>query len=391
MSRAAMVSLALAVAACGAEPVEVPSPDVSRSEPAVARVVEEARRGVAEAPGAPGAWGRLGHVLLVHGWDAEAARAYRRATGLEPDAGRWWYYLARSLEESDPAAAESAIARSIELEPGYAAAYEVHARLLRRLGRPEAAAARLEELAERAPESAVPHLALGEIAIAAGRDEQARARLERAVEMEPGYSEAHRALSRALLSLGEEEEARRHARLGERPTRYRPVSDPLWATVRLAGATRRDFAERGRILLARGEFAAAAEQLEAAVSDEEATPLLRRNLGLARLGAGRYAEAVAPLERAAAEADSATLDAPARASILAALGSARSGAGDLEGAERALVEALELDPTSVDAVATLALVRHLDGRTGEALRVLDESGLEAPALDRLRSELEAAE
>lgn len=391
MTRAAVLTLALAaVSACEAERPEIPRPDVSRSEPVVARVVEQAREAVAREPESPTAWGRLGHVLLAHGWEAEASRAYRRAAELDPEGGRWWYYLGRSLEEIDAGVAEEAVARSIELEPGYAAAYEVDARLLRRLGRPDEAARRLETAIERVPDSPVPHLALGEIAIAAGRDEEAREHLERAVELAPGYSEAHRALSRALLSLGEEAAARRHARLGERPTRYRPIPDPLWTRVRLAGATRRDFAERGRLLLARGEYEAAAEQLEAAVTDAEATPLLRRNLGLALVGAGRYAEAIPVLERAAAEADSAGLEAEERARILTGLGAARAGADDLEEAERALRLALELDPTSVEALAQLALVHHLAGRTEDALRLLRESDLEAPQLDRLRAELAEA-
>lgn len=387
---ALLLSLAIGTGCAGDAP-EIPRPDVSEAEPRVARAVAEARANVESEPESPIAWGRLGHVLLVHGWDAEAARAYRRAAELDPEGGRWWYYVGRSLEEVDPAAAEVALARSIELEPGYPAAYEAHARLLRQQGRPEEAARRLESLAERAPESPVPHLALGEIALAAGRDEEAREHLERAIEIAPGYSEAHRALSRALLSLGERAEAERHAALGERPTRYSPIPDPLWARVRLSGSTRRDFAERGRLLLARGEYAAAAEQIAVAVSDSERTPLLRRNLGLALIGAKRYGEAVPVLERAAAEADSAGLEEVERARILAGLGSALAGVGDLEGAERALRRALEHDPESVEVVANLALVHHLAGRTGEALRLLRETTLDAPALERLREELSRAE
>lgn len=393
MIRALVLSMALAasLAGCEAERPEIPRPELSEAEPLVARVVTEARETVEREPESATAWARLGHVLLAHGWDAEAARTYRRATELQPDDGRWWYYLGRSLQESDPAAAEEALARSIELDPGYAAAYEVDARLLRQLGRPDEAARRLQSLAELAPESPVPYLALGEIALAAGRHEEARDRLERAVEMAPGYSEAHRALSRALLSLGERVAAERHARLGERPTRYQPVPDPHWTRVRLAGATRRDFAERGRLLLAGGEFEAAAQQLEVAVSDDEATPRLRRNLGLALLGAGRDSAAVPVLERAVAEADSAGLEAAERSRILAALGAARAGVGELEEAERALRRALELEPRSVDALAQLALVHHLAGRTGEAIRLLEDSGVDAPQLDRLREELAEAE
>lgn len=389
MIRATVLSMVLAasLAGCGGERPEIPRPELSEAEPLVARVVAEARENVEREPGSATAWGRLGHVLLAHGWEADAARAYRHATDLEPDDGQWWYYLGRSLQEIDPAAAEEALARSIGVDPGYAAAYELDARLLRQLGRPDEAARRLETLVELAPESPVPHWALGEIALAAGRHEEARDRLERAVEMAPGYSEAHRALSRALLSLGERAAAERHARLGERPTRYQPVPDPHWTRVRLAGATRRDFAERGRLLLAGGEFEAAAQQLEVAVSDGEATPRLRRNLGLALVGAGRHSEAVPVLERAVAEADSADLEADERSRILAALGAARAGVGDLEEAERDLRRALEFDPGSVDALAQMALVHHLSGRTGEAIRLLEDSGVDAPELDRLRDAL----
>lgn len=379
------VTVGLAATGCGAagdsSPGEVPRPDVSRSSSTVALAVERAGRDVERSPGSAEAWGRLGNLYLAHGWGAEAAAAYRRASELEPDDFRWPYLLGRSLMQEDPEAAARALEGAVELGTDYPPVYAEHARVLRKLGRLEEAAGQLERLSELVPDNPHTHLGLGEIALADQRYEEARDHLLRALELHPGQSEAHRALAQVYVALDEPGAAERHAQRGREPSRFEPLEDPLWDAVERAGNTRRWYAYRGRRLLRQGRYEEAAEEMERALAEDEETPMLRHNLGVALIGAKRYDEATRVLELAAQEARQG--DPGELATIHTTLSAAYSGSGDLAAAERSVRLALELDPASVEATAGLALVLARDGRTGEAIDVLRNSPLEDPRLTRL--------
>jgi len=263
----------------------------------------------------------------------------------------------------------------------------VHARVLRSLGRSEEAARQLVRLEELAPGNPHAPLMLGEIALAAGRNADARDHLLRALERNPEQSQAHRSLARVYLALGDRAAAERHAREGEKPGRSAELDDPLWEEVAAAGETRRWHAARGRELLAAGRHGEAAAELAKAVADDQATPILRLNLGIALIGSRRHAEAVPVLGRAREEAEAAGLGPDTLAMIEARLGAAHAGAGDLAAAEGAARRAHELDPASVEATLGLAIVLAMGDRIGEAVRTLEEAEHDDPRIAALRDRL----
>ena len=97
------------------------------SEPRLLQAVEAAQKAVAEAPREANAWGQLGHVYLIHGWETAAAPCYRRAGEIEPAEFRWFYYLGLSTYEAVPEEAVNAFAQAIALDPKYPPAYVKHA------------------------------------------------------------------------------------------------------------------------------------------------------------------------------------------------------------------------------------------------------------------------
>ena len=74
------------------------------------------------------------HVYLAHEWRPEAARCYRNAATIEPDAFRWLYYLGRALDNV-PVEAAGVLAQSNRFElDRYAPAHIHYANALRNIG-----------------------------------------------------------------------------------------------------------------------------------------------------------------------------------------------------------------------------------------------------------------
>src|SRR5206468_3085144 len=76
---------------------EPPAVDLTGIDPAVARIVEEARLAVRQTPRSAAAWGRFGQVLAVHGFTDEASLCFTQAERLDPQDVRWPYYQAHFL------------------------------------------------------------------------------------------------------------------------------------------------------------------------------------------------------------------------------------------------------------------------------------------------------
>src|SRR5205085_5778672 len=76
------------------EPPTVESPDL---DPAIKRVLEEARRAVLKSPESAAAWGQLGLVLTAHSFHVPARVCFARAEELDPQEPRWPYFQGKSL------------------------------------------------------------------------------------------------------------------------------------------------------------------------------------------------------------------------------------------------------------------------------------------------------
>lgn len=407
VSRLVTVLAAAVLAACTAsdepsrpapppfDPATLPRPDLSLvDEERVHAAVARAQEGVLEQPHSARRWAGLGHVLLAHGWDREAAAAYRRAASLDPRELRWAYYLGLSLEDDEPTAAIEAFARATEIPGGYGPAHVHLAELLQREGREEEALAHLQRAVRVQPGNPLTHLRLGQALLDADDLEGASRSLERALELNPQRTEAHAALAQVHLALGDRATAEEHSRsAGERAASL-AGQDPLHDAIVNAGASKYWSRFRGDMYRQVGDDARAVRELAWLMTDEERDPITWYDYGNSLRRLGRAVEAIEAYERALAflgNAD-APLEAPRVARIHVNLGTCLAQVGESRRAAGQWRRALEVDPVQVEAAYNLALVLASRSEFDAAVEVVDGvlSRRESPELGDLRQRLETA-
>ena len=276
----------------------VPQPsDIERvEERRLLAVVKAAQKTLVEAPKDATAWGQLGNVYFVHGWEVEAAQCYRVAVEIAPNEFRWLYYLGMTTYKTDPQATVQALAEAIKLDPQYAPAHVYRAAALRSLGHLEQAKVHLEAANELDSRNPYASLWLGELAFAAQQFEAARSHLQRALKLNPEQSKAHAAMAQVAMILGEMDAATQHAQASRKRTKYTQMRDPLWWDVLKVGVTAQRYAERGNRYLQQGAFKRAVSELETAISVLDKDSHLWLNYGIALLLNKQYSEATAILE-----------------------------------------------------------------------------------------------
>jgi tetratricopeptide (TPR) repeat protein len=92
-----------------------PAVELSGVDPAIAAAIEQARAAVCRSARSAPPWGRLGMVLLVHRFAAEAKVCLAQATQLDPDEPRWPYYQGIALLDEDPETAIRTLERAAHL------------------------------------------------------------------------------------------------------------------------------------------------------------------------------------------------------------------------------------------------------------------------------------
>lgn len=353
--------------------------------------IETARYAVFSNPDSAAAWGRLGHVYLAHEWRVEAARCYRNASNIEPDAFRWLYYLGRAVD-NDPATAEDVYARAIALDSTYAPAHIHYADALRNSGKFKIAQRHFERALELAPRNSFSELRLGQLALSAKQFETARDHLRRALALNPKQSEVHAALAQVYLVLGDTDAANRHAQAAQASTKYTDMPDPLFEEVEKVGVSKFWFTRRGRRYFMAKEFDRAVGELAVVVSEDEKNPLIWYLYGVSLLGIERDKEAVAALERAlSASRGNDHQNENDLLKIYNSLAIAHGRAGKPELAEPYLQKALALNPASIRAMNNLAFYyaendRNLDEALNlarKAAEVGPEEGGHPMSLDTL--------
>ena len=355
------------------------------------QAVESAQNALAKNPGSAAAWGRLGNVYLAHEWRAEAARCYRNAAKIDPDAFRWLYNLGRAVE-NDPVEAADVLAQAIDLDSKYAPAHIYYANALRNSGKFKIAQRHFARALELAPQNPFSELRLGQLALSAKQFETARDHLQRALTLNPKQSEAHAALAQAYLALGDKNAANRHAQAARIPTKYSEMPDPLYKEVQKAGVSKFWFTRRGRQYFMAKDFERAVEELAVVATEDEKNPLIWYLYGVSLLGIERGKQAVAALERAlSASRGNDHQNDKDLLKIFNSLAIAHGRAGHPELAEQYLQKALALDPTSIRAMNNLAFYyaeneRNLDEALNlarKAAEVGPEDGGHPMSLDTL--------
>lgn len=225
----ALLSLAIgsAVFLLRREALPLPDVDLSRIEPRAAERIRERQEQVELHPRSPEAWGNLGMTLHSERLVLEAAESYERAIELEPADFRWHYLRAHALAELDPERALEALDRALAIDPDYAAAYILQARLLEERGETGSARALYEKALELEPRSAAAAFGAGRLSLEEGDLEKARELLEQAA----GHDNAapiHEALADLYRRLGDEDRARREEALAEQAEKEIEPLDPIY-------------------------------------------------------------------------------------------------------------------------------------------------------------------
>lgn len=216
-------------------------------------------------------------------------------------------------------------------------------------GRPDAAAAQLESVAERFG-SVLALRRLAGLRASSGDHDGALAALRRALELAPNSEE--------LLAT--------YARLSLRAHDPLPAILTLEPLVRIAPADADYPYLLGVAHMQIGDMASAVEPLERAVELDPGRALPRIALGIALNQQKRYAEAERVLEEALRQA-------PEDHEALAALAEAHEGQGLLAEARRLAQQVLDRDPRHGTASLVLGMVLMKEGLHAEAIPLLERA------------------
>ena len=355
----------------------VPQPgDIAHvEEQRLLATVKATQQALIDAPKDATAWGALGNVYFVHGWEVEAAECYRSAVEIAPNEFQWLYYLGLTTYKVNPQAAAQTLAEAIKLDPRYAPVHIYRAAALRSLGHLAQAKVHLETANELDPQNPYASLWLGELALATQQFETAQNHLQRALKLNPEQSEAHAAIAQVARILGETDAASEHAQASRKRTKYTQMHDPLWWDVLKLGVTAQRYAERGNRYLQQGDFKRAVSELEVAVSGLNKDAHLWLNYGIALLLNKQPGEATAVLENTLPliyDTENTTRNPTEIADLKVQchynLGLAYYQGGSIEKAIVAYQTAIQLAPNFADAYGGLGVIYWRSGDIDAAIR-----------------------
>jgi len=297
----------------------------------------------------------IGQALVAHDdGDSAAARAQlERVTAEAPHLWEAWHALGYVTLAGDPAAAEAAFRRALDLEPDEGNAVRGVAAALLAQGRYEAALEHSRRAAELSdPSEALDLVNLGHALFRLQRFEEVIPPLEEALAREPGNPRAEITLGATYQALGRSEDA---------------LASFSAAIEHDDGSTGGDaYAGRGGVLLNLGKPKEALADLEVAIERSPEGAQNWANRAFARMQLGQLTEAQADLDEAL-QRD------PTLGSAWANLAGVREALGDTAGAGEALDRGIEHEPDN----GQLWMFRgqfHLEGgRPREAAADLEQA------------------
>lgn len=278
------------------------------ADPAVAKVIAEARAAVVQAPRSGTAWGRLGMVLSIHDFLNEAETCFELAERFDPKEPRWPYFRGLARSDDSPEYALPCLQRASQLAGEVAAPHLRLAEMLSERGRLDEAEALIRPVVERNPKDARALLGLGRLSLARGQLRESLDYLQRSTQLAPNVkaSQALLAIVQQRLgnNMGADEAQRTAARLPE---------ETVWPDPFLLEINQ-----------------------------------LRTGLG-ATVDAANYHLRHGNAKAAVTLMEKATRDYPEKPRAWLVLGKALNEATNFPGAEQALRKAVQLEPTSLDA------------------------------------------
>lgn len=277
---------------------------------------------LATEAGAAAAWLALGQCELDLGNPAAAEAALARAVELAPGQPEAHKFLADALAALDRTdAAQTHYVRAIALAPDY---FQAHANLgnLLENSDPEAAIRHFQQAVRLRPDIAELHDSLGRVLRAENKGKLAQAAFLQALKLKPDLVSAHVNLARSLVGEGRHREAEAHLREalarqpGLVPARF-GLADTLLALGQageaaglIAGLARAEDALppsalkllQGRLLVAQGRHDDAVTFFQGMLAEHGDEADLRRSLwrslSAAQAASGRPAEAFASMQTA---------------------------------------------------------------------------------------------
>jgi tetratricopeptide (TPR) repeat protein len=351
----------------------LPQPNLSASDVLVREKVEAALVAVRQNPQSAAAWGRLAMTLDVHDLAAEAAPCYEYAAALDPTNHRWPYLYGILLSVQAIGDPLPWLGRATELAPTYGPARHRYAKELLRVGRIDEAVAAANKALAADPNDPHVHFTLARAALAGNDLKAARRHVDVLLAQEPVLQGAHLLAADLSRRLGDTAAAARHDEAFRTTTHAPAPRDPVVSEMEAEKTGVTLSKDRGAILLAEGNLAAAEAEFRRALRGGPAPGTLS-GLATVLYRQRRLAEA-RDAARQAVELD------PAYARAYEPLAMAHAGSGEWPAAVDTLRRGLTM--TSRDAglarllAAILATTPDPAARDGAASVALTEEVIAA--------------
>ena len=335
-------------------PPEIPTFETTEAFPQIAEALEKGVAQVRRDPRSGRAWGHLGMLAMAHNYRPQALACFVQAARLVPSQSRWVYYQAIIEEINDLPAAIAHYQAANKLAPRFAPAHAKLARALMRVNQLDDAEKEWTTAAELDPESHVPRLGLGRLAMTRG-------------DLAGWSREAHLELSHVLNRLGETEAAYRQERdAAQIPKAPEGMHDPLLQEVNDLELSGRQLSRQADEAIARGDLKGATELLKQIVQERPDLSQPRLNLGQVLQLQGRADEAISVFQETAEKF-------PQEALAQFNLGTAREMSGELDAAAASYREALRLKPDYADAFFCLGFLLKKQNDARGAAEVLRQA------------------
>jgi Tfp pilus assembly protein PilF len=354
-------------------------PDLSGHPQALVAHLQQADFMARQQPASSDAVGLLGMAYHADVFYDEAARCYARATALDPEAWRWWYYTALLMEELGASESEAlALHHVVRVNPEFTLAwfrlgetqlksgqYDRAEKAYRRvisdaLVRPHEWVNSLIPQSRTFPIYAYASLGLARIAQEQGRLSEAEKMLEKLTRDFPRFGPAHRLLGRVYQELDRVEEGmERTARATFYPPYYPPADSLVDALSRESCSS--SFLLKQMGVAKQSQNGAWAEYLgrrALSVNGEDMGAVAGFALLLLKMG---HPDEALPYVKRYANAMGDDVG------TLVTMGYDLANLGRLEEAAHFVGQALRVDPKSADAHNVMSFVLGEQGKFDEAI------------------------
>jgi tetratricopeptide (TPR) repeat protein len=304
----------------------------------------------------------------------------KRALSLNPKAADVWFRLAGIyLSQNKSQQALASYRSGLAVNPGNLSANKNYAQLLVQAGDFGAAVKPLERVTRREPGNMQSQLALIEAYLKTGRPDDAAARIEEALKLSTSQDQLE--LTRILVRMkhvdraeavleglvkSNSDLAEAHGQLGLLLMEKEQFQDAAWElgqAARIEPESARYSMGVAEVLLRWHHYSTALEFLNGVKARFETLPQFQYDLAYAHYGLRHF-------EQAISIATALLNQNPTFAPAEFLLGNCQVSLGDLKLAKNHFERALQLDPTRPPYYAALAQVKRYEGKEAEALAIL---------------------